>query len=57
MHFVGPPDKDFASREIVTLSRALRMSSTRIEVLDRHDNLWHVPMEWLVGPDEIHVFA
>ena len=57
VHFVGPTDKDFASCEIVTLGRALRISSTRIEVLDRHDHLWHVPMEWLVGPDETHVLA
>jgi hypothetical protein len=43
--------------EIFTIDRALRPPSTNILVLTRTGDRWRVPMECLVGPDEVDAVA
>jgi hypothetical protein len=47
VQYVGATDKDFAHGEIITLGRALRKPSPRIQVYDRNGTPWRMQMEYL----------
>jgi len=43
--------------EIFTIERALRPPSTNILVLTRNGDCWRLPMECLIGPEEVDAVA